>query len=158
VLTTAAAKGAAAGVGGVVVMTVAEKLEQGLTHRPNSYIPAQTLLTLLGRRPAPGAQPRVVVNHLMHYGTGAALGALRGIWSQIGLRGPGWSLAHAVVRLATDQTLENATGAGAPPRTWPRKEHVIDVLHKGVYALVTGLLADQLVAERQRPLPGRTSH
>jgi len=157
VQTTAAAKGAAAGLGGVVVMTVAEKLEQRLTHRPNSYIPARTLLTLLGRQPAPGAQPPVV-NHLMHYGTGAALGALRGIWSQIGLRGPGWSLAHAVVRLSTDQTLENATGVGAPPRTWPRKEHVIDVLHKGVYALVTGLLADWLVAERQRPLPGRTSH
>jgi len=67
-------------------------------------------------------------------------------------------LAHAVVRLSTDQTLENATGVGAPPRTWPRQEHVIDVLHKGVYALVTGLLADRLVAERQRPLPGRTSH
>ncbi len=157
VLTTAAAKGAAAGLGGVVVMTIGEKLEQRLTHRPNSYIPARTLLTMLGRQPAPDAQPSVV-NHLMHYGTGAALGALRGIWSQIGLRGPGWSLAHAVVRLSTDQTLENATGVGAPPRTWPRKEHVIDVLHKGVYALVTGLLADWLVAERQRPLPGRTSH
>jgi len=30
---------------------------------------------------------------------------------------------------------------------------VLDVLHKGVYALATGLLADTLVAERQRPLP-----
>lgn len=138
-------------------MTVGEKLEQRLTRRPNSYVPARTLLTLLGRRPAPDAQPPVV-NHVMHYGTGVALGALRGVWAQIGLRGPGWSLAHSVVRLSTDQTLENATGVGAPPRTWPRQEHVIDVLHKGVYSLATGLLADALVVEQPRPLPGRISH
>jgi hypothetical protein len=46
------------------------------------------------------------------------------------------------LRLLNDQTLENATGAGAPPWTWPIDEQVIDLLHKGIYALV----ADRLVA------------
>jgi hypothetical protein len=156
-LTTAALKGSAAGLAGVAAMTLAEKAEQRLTHRPNSYVPARTLLTLLGRRPPERAQP-LLVNHLMHYGTGAVVGALRGVWSEIGLRGPGWSLAHAAVRLSTDQTLENATGVGAPPRTWPRQEHAVDVLHKAVYSLVTGALADRLVAERPRTHPGRRSH
>ena len=57
-------------------------------------------------------------------------------------------LAWASVRLATDQTLENGTGVGAPPWTWPRQERVLDLVHKAVYALVTGALADALV-----PLP-----
>lgn len=156
-LRAAAVKGVTAGLAGVAVMTIGEKLEQRLTHRPDSFVPARTLLAVLGRRPAERTQP-VVANYLMHYGTGALLGALRGVWAQIGLRGPMWSLAHAVVRLSTDQTLENATGVGAPPARWPRQEHATDVLHKVVYALATGLLADRLVPEQPRPLPGRTSH
>src|SRR3954469_7135379 len=120
-LLPAAARGALAGLLGVAVMTAGEKLEQAVTHRPNSYIPARTLLTLLGRHPSDTDQPPVW-NHLMHYGTGAVLGALRGVWAAVGLRGPQAHLAHTVVRLSTDQTLENATGVGAPPSTWPREE------------------------------------
>ena len=49
------------------------------------------------------------------------------------------------MRLLTDQTLENATGAGAPPWTWPADEQLIDVFHKATYAFVTGAVADRLV-------------
>jgi hypothetical protein len=37
-----------------------------------------------------------------------------------------------IIRLANDQTLENITGQGAPPWTWPRDELLVDVLHKAV--------------------------
>ena len=156
-LLAAAARGAALGLGGVAVMTAGEKLEQSLTGRADSYVPARALLTLLGRRPADDAQP-LVWNHTMHWGTGAALGALRGVWSVVGLRGPNASLAHTVVRLATDQTLENATGVGAPPRTWPTGERVIDVVHKAVYSFVTGALADRLIAPALEARAGTRSH
>ncbi len=56
---------------------------------------------------------------------------------------------HAPVRLATDQTLENLTGVGAPPWTWPRDELVIDVVHKTIYSLAAGAVADALI----QPLP-----
>ena len=49
------------------------------------------------------------------------------------------------LRLINDQTLENATGVGAPPWTWPRDEQVIDLLHKAIYAFATGAVADHLV-------------
>jgi hypothetical protein len=39
ILTRAARQGALAGLAGVAAMTVAEKLEQALTGRPNSYVP-----------------------------------------------------------------------------------------------------------------------
>src|SRR5829696_7822101 len=46
------------------------------------------------------------------------------------------SLMHTPVRLTTDQVLENLTGVGAPPWTWPRDEQVIDVMHKTWTALL----------------------
>lgn len=144
----AALRGAAAGLAGVAAMTLAEKAEQRLTGRPNSYVPGRTLLALLGRGRSPQARP-LGWNHAMHWGTGATLGALRGVWALIGLRGPRASLAHTVVRLATDQTLENLTGVGAPPRTWPLEEQIIDIAHKAVYSFAAGALSDKLI----RPAP-----
>jgi hypothetical protein len=157
VLLTAAGRGALAGLAGAAVMTAGEKVEQALTSRPNSYVPARTLLTLLGRSPGDKEQP-FVWNHLMHYATGAALGALRGVWAATGLRGPRADLAHTAVRLAFDQTLENGTGVGAPPHTWPLSEQVIDVAHKAVYSVATGVIADRLVTANLESRRGTTSH
>ena len=153
----AALIGAACGLVGVVAMTVGEKAEQAVTKRPNSYVPARTLLTLLGRHPGQGDQP-VVWNHVMHWGTGALLGALRGVWAVTGIRGPLAHLKHSGFRLSFDQTLENATGAGAPPTVWPKREQVVDYGHKAVYALVTGLLADRLIPPAIESHRGRVSH
>ena len=67
-------------------------------------------------------------------------------------------MAHTAVRLAFDQTVENATGAGAPPHTWPPAEQAVDVLHKAVYSLVTGAVAERLVPPSLQSGRGRTSH
>ena len=115
-------------------MTAGEKLEQSLTRRPDSYVPGRALLTLVGRHAPDRAEP-LVANHLLHWATGATLGALRGVWSVVGLRGPRANLAHTVVRLSFDQTVENVSGAGAPPHTWPVNEQVVDVWHKAVFSL-----------------------
>ncbi len=61
--------------------------------------------------------------------------------------------------LAKTPILENATGVGAPPWTWPIDEQVIDLLYKGMYAFVTGAVADRLVVGSIRvpvPRPGWT--
>ncbi len=156
-LVSAAIRGAGAGLLGVAVMTVAEKLEQAATHRHDSYVPGRALMTLFGRHPGDDVQP-LLWNHAMHWGTGMVLGGLRGVWAAIGLRGPRAHLAHTVVRLATDQTIENATGVGAPPRTWPVQEQMVDVLHKTIYSLITGLFAERLVPPRLESRRGTTSH
>ncbi len=153
----AALGGVAAGLAGAAAMTVAEKTEQMLTGRQSSYVPARTLLTLLGR-PADDRDQPAGWNHAMHWGTGALLGALRGVWAVTGIRGTRANALHTAVRLGFDQTLENATGVGAPPADWPPPERRIDVLHKGVYSAVTGLLADRLIPATLRSQRGRTSH
>ena len=140
----AAALGLAAGLVGGAIMTLGEKLEQRVTGRPDSYVPGRTLAHLLGL-PQPDAD-RWLRNMAMHYGTAATVGALRGVWGAANLRGPRTTPLFTAVRLSVDQTLENATGVGAPPWTWPRDEWAIDVLHKAVYALATGVAADRLVA------------
>jgi hypothetical protein len=156
-LRTAALRGVAAGLAGVAVMTAAEKAEQRLTGRPSSYVPGRTLLALVAGRPPESAQP-TVWNHSMHWGTGALLGGLRGVWAATGLRGPRANLVHTVVRLATDQTFENAVGVGAPPWTWPRQEQTIDVAHKAIYSFVTGWIADRVIASTPVFKAGTVSH
>jgi hypothetical protein len=142
---------------GVAAMTAGEKMEQALTKRPDSYVPARALLTLLGRHPGNEERPSGW-NHLMHWGTGALLGALRGVWSVTGIRGPLANTWHTATRLAFDQTVENATGVGAPPQTWPLQEQVVDVLHKALYCTVTGVVADRCIAPVLQKRAGRTSH
>lgn len=124
-------------------MTVGELVEQRVTGRQDSHIPARTLRILVGR-PADDAVRYPVWNHTMHWLTGATLGALRGVWSVTGIRGGSATAAHTVVRLAFDQTLENATGAGAAPSLWPAGEKAVDYLHKGIFAVVTGAVSDAL--------------
>ncbi|MFI1002489.1 hypothetical protein ACIP10_26640 [Streptomyces galbus] len=138
-------QGLVAGAAGGVVMTLGEKAEQALTGRPDSHVPARVLERLAGLPERPGRQP-LPVNWAMHFGQAALLGVLRSVMAQAGLRGPVASAKFAVVRLTNDQILENATGVGAPPSTWPRKELVVDLLHKAVYAFATGAVADALAA------------
>jgi hypothetical protein len=157
VLAKASALGVVAGLVGVAVMTIGEKFEQALTERPDSFVPARALLALLGRHPGDDEQPPVW-NHAMHWGTGALLGALRGVWSVTGIRGPLANTWHTATRLAFDQTVENVTGVGAPPTSWPAKEQAVDVLHKAVYSVVTGVVADRLIPPQLESRRGPNSH
>jgi hypothetical protein len=88
-----------------------------------------------------------VRNHLVHWGTGALVGALRGVWAASGLRGWRASAWFTSVRPATDQTLENATGVGSPPWTWSRQDRVVDLAGKPLYSSVAGAVADRLVPQ-----------
>ena len=146
-------EGLCAGAVGVAVMTAGEKAEQRLTGRPASYMPARVLERLTGLAERPGRQSDRL-NWAMHFGQGALLGVLRSVMAHAGLRGPWSSSMFAVLRLTSDQILENATGAGAPPQTWPRSELAVDLLHKTVYAFATGAVADALAA-RSGPGPGQ---
>jgi hypothetical protein len=139
-------KGMLAGAGGVAVMTIGEKIEQRLTHRPGSYMPAHTLERVAGIAQRPDRE-RHAMNLAMHIGQAILLGAWRGLMAEGGLRGARASAMFTVIRLANDQTLENITGQGAPPWTWPRDELVVDVLHKAVYAFTTGVIADALAED-----------
>ena len=152
-------RGMIAGLAGVAAMTAAEKVEQKLTRRPNSFVPAHTLERVL-RLPSKPDEQRVWLNWAMHWGQGIALGAVRGLMAERGVRGPVGSFLFLNLRLLNDQTLENVTGVGSPPWTWPVDEQVIDLLHKAIYAFATGEVVDRLVAGPPHvpvPRPGWTA-
>jgi len=136
--------GLVAGLAGVAAMTLAEKIEQLITRRPNSYMPAHTLERLL-QLPHKPDEERLYLNWAMHWGQGILLGAARGLMAENGFRGPVGSFLFMNFRLLNDQIQENATGVGAPPWKWPLDEQVIDLTHKGIYAFVTGAVADALI-------------
>ena len=140
----AVVRGLVAGFVGTAAMTAAEKLEQAITGRANSYVPAHTLERLLGLPYKPDEE-RLAMNWAMHWGQGILLGAVRGLMAERGLRGPVGSFLFTNLRLLNDQTLENATGVGAPPWTWPVDEQALDLTHKAIYAFVTGMVADRLI-------------
>jgi hypothetical protein len=144
-LLRAVGSGVLAGLAGVAVMTVAEKVEQAVTHRPDSQVPGRAAERLLGLPPTgeAGLERR---NWAMHIGMAAGVGALRGVMAFAGLRGPWASSMFTVIRLTADQIVENWTGVGAPPWTWPRDELAVDVGGKTVYAFATGAVADRLAA------------
>ncbi|MEU1089887.1 hypothetical protein ABZ401_24210 [Streptomyces sp. NPDC005892] len=146
-------QGLVAGGVGAVVMTLGEKAEQNVTGRPDSHVPARVLERLTGLPEGSGGRS-LPLNQVMHFGQAALLGVLRSAMSLAGVRGPVASAQFTVVRLTCDQILENATGVGAPPATWPRGELLWDVVHKTVYAFATGLVADALAA-RGGPGPGQ---
>ena len=144
--TRAVGSGALAGLAGVAVMTAAEKVEQAATRRPDSMVPGRTLERVLGLHPEQGPALRRRM-WAMHVGTAAGVGVVRGLMAFAGLRGPWASAMFTVVRLTVDQTLENGTGVGAPPWTWPRDELLVDLAGKAVYGFVTGAVADRLIAD-----------
>jgi hypothetical protein len=125
-------------------MTASQKVEQFFTNRPNSSVPGYTLAKLLGGRPVPG-KDLWSWNMAMHYGQGVAAAVVRGVMSYTGVRGPFADFIFMGVRLMTDQTLENWTGVGSLPWTWPVNEQVTDLLHKFVFAFVTGYLTDRWI-------------
>jgi hypothetical protein len=145
-IAASAGLGAVSGLLGAAAMAGASNLEQRVTRRPDSYVPAHTLAHLLGL-PDPDAD-RWIRNMTMHYASGAVAGCLRGIMAAANLRGPWAALMHTNLRLSFDQTLENLTGVGAPPWTQPRDELVLDIAEKAIFALVTGAVADRLIAPR----------
>ncbi|OTB01827.1 hypothetical protein M426DRAFT_25287 [Hypoxylon sp. CI-4A] len=137
--------GCGAGILGVAFMTASEKIEQILTNRPDSYIPGSTLIRLLNIGPMRSNRQLWLANMTMHYGQGALAGVLRAWMSYSGVRGPFSDFMFIGMRLLIDQTLENWTGVGALPWTWPVNEQVNDILHKAVFALATGYFTDRWI-------------
>ena len=120
-------------------------------------VPGRTLLALVARRSPEWAHP-TVWNHAMPGGTGVLLGGLRGICAATGLRGPRANLVHTVVRLASDQTFDNAVVMGVPPWAWPRQKQTIHILHKAIYSFVTGWITDRVITSSSVAKAGTISH
>jgi hypothetical protein len=126
-------------------MSGSNKLEQFFTNRPNSYVPARTVSNHLGITADTYSRHFELLNQVHHYGMGMLAGPVRAIMSYYGVIGPVATFFHTAIRIMMDQAMETSVGVSNLPWTWPINEQVIDILHKGVYALVTGYITDRVV-------------
>ncbi len=138
----AAVRGMVAGAVGTIAMTLSERLEMSITGRAASTVPGQVGAHLL-----PGVDPAAHsdvarLNGPVHWTHGIAMGALRGVLDVMGLQGSPASGVHFALVWSGDAALYRALGIADVPWRWSRDELASDVLHKGVYAAVTGAVYD----------------
>jgi hypothetical protein len=126
-------------------MSGSNKLEQFFTNRPNSYVPARTISNHLGITADSYSRNFDLLNQVHHYGMGMLAGPVRAVMSYYGVIGPVATFVHTGVRIMMDQVMETSAGVSSLPWTWPINEQVVDLVHKGVYAVVTGYVCDRVV-------------
>ena len=140
----ALAKGALAGLIGTAAMTAAQTAEMRVSGRKPSLVPGQVASKLLGLNPD-NNEALSRISTRMHWAHGMTMGCARALLGQAGLRGPSATAAHFALMWSGDITLYKALGIAAWPWQWSLEELIPDVLHKGIYAAVTGAVYDALV-------------
>ena len=145
-LPSSLARGVAAGLVGTTAMTAFQRLvEQPVTRRPDSFVPAE-IAEALGVR-ARTAQGRTRLNWVSHFGFGSVWGAAYGVAAGAGLAGQ--RAVHTVFAVLYPVDVLAATALGVyAPRTWSRQDWVVDVVDKYVALQATGLAYDRALAPR----------
>lgn len=140
----AAALGMVAGAVGAVAMTVTQRLEMSLSGRAPSTVPGQVGAHLLPDADPASSADVARLNGPVHWGHGVAMGALRGVLDVAGIQGPAASAAHFALVWGGDAALYRTLGIADVPWRWSADELGSDLLHKGVYAAVTGAVYDAI--------------
>ena len=138
-------RGMIAGAVGTMAMTLSERLEMAISGREASQVPGKVAAHLLPGRHPEAASDVGQLNSPMHWAHGISMGAARGLLHVGGgLRGPAATGAHFALLWGGDAMLYRALGVAEAPWRWSGDELVADLLHKGVYAMVTGAVYDAL--------------
>jgi hypothetical protein len=138
------ARGIVAGAIGTLAMTISETLEMSVTGRVASRVPGQ-----VGTHMVPGRDPDSpahvqALNNPVHWAHGIAMGAVRSALGLAGLQGSNATAVHFALMWGGDAALYRALGVADSPWRWDTNELATDLLHKGVYAAVTGTVYDAL--------------
>ncbi len=137
-------RGMIAGAIGTIAMTLSERLEMTVSGREASQVPGQVGAHLLPGQDPDSPADVTRLNAPVHWMHGISMGAVRGALDLTGLRGPEASVAHFLLLWGGDATLYHALGIAEMPWHWETDELASDVLHKGVYAAVTGAVYDAM--------------
>ncbi len=138
------ARGMVAGAVGTVALTVAEQLDMKITGRKSSDVPGQVGAHLLPGKDPDSSVDVADLNTPVHWVHGISMGALRGVLDAAGLRGPAATAAHFALFWGGDAALYKTLGIAEAPWKWSGSELASDMFGKGVYAVVTGVVYDQL--------------
>ena len=141
-------RGMLAGVAGTGVMTAVQKLvEMPLTGRRESYVPAMLAERLLpiGRQ---RGKRRRQLNYVAHFSLGLMWGAAYGFAAHKGLRGQR-AVGAVFGAVYPGDVLFSAAVGVYDLRKWTAQSTAIDVAGKFVQAEATGVIYDNLLADRR---------
>jgi hypothetical protein len=150
-------RGLAAGFAGTVALTVSQRIEMRLTGRPPSDLPARVAegvfgISLRGRR-------RKLAAFAAHWCNNTSSGLARALLDRVGLRGAPAAGATFVLYLGGSALLFGRLGLAPPPWRRPPRQLGVDVVHAGVYSVVTStayeLMAPGEPEARRAAPPGR---
>lgn len=141
-------RGMIAGLAGTIAMTISERLEMAVSGRESSTVPGQVGAHLLPSRNPKLESDVARLNGPVHWAHGISMGVIRGALDQAGLRGPAASAAHFALLWGGDASLYRGLGIADVPWRWGGDELASDLLHKGVYAAVTGAVYDAITEAR----------
>lgn len=141
--TVALVKGALAGLIGTAAMTAAQAAEMRLSGREPSLVPGQVASKLLKLQPE-GDDEMSRISMRMHWAHGMTMGAVRGLIDQGGLEGGTAAATHFALMWGGDVMLYKTLGIAPWPWEWSLEELTPDVLHKGIYTMVTSAAYERL--------------
>ena len=135
---SALGKGVVAGVVGTAALTAAQMLEMYLSGREASNAPAEVVEKVLDVEPtSEAAEERL--SQLTHWAYGTSWGAVRGLLSAAGLRGPAATLTHFGLVWGAALGMLPAMGVAPPATEWDKQQILKDAGFHALYAVATGL-------------------
>lgn len=138
-------RGLLAGLIGTAAMTASSTIEMRVRQRPESLTPAKAAEKVLDLKPETKAAERQLSN-AVHWGYGAAWGALRGALDVIGVRGTLASALHFGAIWGSGLVMLPTLRLTPPATEWKPEDLAIDGTHHAVYAIATGIAYDALLA------------
>ena len=136
-------KGALSGIVGTAAMTAAQSVEMRVTGRRPSMVPGHVASKLLRLKPEDeDALSRISIR--MHWAHGMTQGMVRALVGRLGLQGPAAAGTHFALMWSSDAVLYKTLGVAPWPWKWTAAELAPDVLHKGLYVIVTSAAYDRL--------------
>lgn len=137
-------RGVVAGLAGTVVMTAFQRLvEMPITHREDSYAPADFAEKVLPVAPTT-ARGRRRLNETTHLALGTLWGSAYGVAASRGLRGQRAVNVVFGVVFSGDVLLNTALGLYRPWE-WSAKDWAVDLVDKYVQAQAVGAVFDRLL-------------
>ncbi|MXV50721.1 hypothetical protein GS399_07020 [Pedobacter sp. HMF7647] len=150
-LGTAIGVGLLAGLAGTVAMTVSQIIEAQITKREKSDTPVKAVSKVLDVKPT-SEEEKSKVNEEIHFTYGTSWGVARGLIGLMGLKGFPAAFLHFAAVWGTSLIMLPSLKVAPPVTEEKPKDISVDVLHHGVYAVVSGLVYDAITRKKKNPL------
>jgi hypothetical protein len=139
--------GLLAGFAGTALMTVAQRIQMRLAHRPASRAPAKAVEKVFHIEVKDEHSEQRLAT-ATHWSYGSGWGLVRALVRELGLGPASATLAQFALLWSTELTLLPRLKVAPPIGMWSKKEIAQDLALHGLYATTTGLAYEALRSRR----------